>query len=55
MKKVTWNDLYEATPKELIRAYKLIGNQLEVQVRRHLDGSNSKERRDLYDQLFKRR
>lgn len=55
MKKVTWQDLHEATPGELIRAYKLVGNQLEIQVRRHLDGSNAQERRNVYDQLFKRK
>ena len=55
MKKVTWNDIHEATPKELKKTYKLSDRQLEMNVRNHLDGSNAKDRRMVYKQLFERR
>lgn len=52
MKKVTWNDLHNATFKELKKTYKLNDRQLEHAVRNHMDGANSKERRDLYKQVW---
>ena len=48
MSKVTWNDLHDATFKELKTKYKLTDRALEQQVRSHLDGANAQERRDLY-------
>ena len=53
--KVTWNDIHEATPKELQKTYKLSGKQLEHQVRRHLDGAVQSERRKLYETLYAKR
>jgi len=53
--RVTWNDLHNATPKDLKRVYKLTDRQLEVQVRTHLDGANATQRRAEYDQLYRRR
>lgn len=50
--KVTWNDLHSATFKELKKTYRLNDTQLENQVRRHLDGANPKERRDLYKAVW---
>lgn len=52
MAKVTWGDLHSATFGELKKTYKLNDRQLENQVRRHMDGANSQERRDLYKQVW---
>lgn len=52
MTRVTWNDLHSATFKELKKTYKLNDRQLENQVRRHLDGSNAQERRQLYNAVW---
>lgn len=52
MQKVTWNDLHNATFKELKTKYKLDDKGLEKQVRRHMDGANDKERRDLYKTVW---
>ena len=52
MSKVTWNDLHEATFKEIKKTYKLNDRQLEVQVRKHMDGANATERRGLYKEVW---
>lgn len=52
MKKVTWNDLYSASFKELKKTYKLSDRDLENQVRRHMDGANHQERRELYQTVW---
>jgi hypothetical protein len=52
MTKVTWNDLHSATFKELKKTYKLNDRQLEQQVRRHMDGADMRERRDLYKTVW---
>ena len=52
MNKVTWQDLHCATFKELKKTYKLNDKQLENQVRRHMDGANPQERRELYKQVW---
>lgn len=54
-KKVTWNDLREASQQELKKTYKLSDRQLERQVRRHMDGANSAERRGLYETVYGKR
>jgi hypothetical protein len=54
-KKVTWNDVRDATQQELKKVYKLDSRQLEHQVRRHMDGANSAERRSLYQTLYGKR
>jgi len=48
MGKVTWQDLHNATFKDLKKTYKLNDMQLEHSVRRHLDGATSEQRSDLY-------
>lgn len=53
--KVTWNDMKDATQKELKRIYKLNDRQLENQIRGHLDGANSCERRELYQTVYGKR
>jgi hypothetical protein len=55
MSKVTFQDLYNATPKELKKTYKLTDRQLEQQVRRHLDGANASDRRGLYEATYNTR
>lgn len=52
MKNVTWQDLHEATFKELKKTYKLNDMQLENQVRCHMDGANANERRKLYKDVW---
>lgn len=51
-KRVTWGDLHNATFKELKSTYKLNDMQLENAVRRHMDGANPAERRDLYKAVW---
>ena len=48
----TWGDLMQAPQSELKRVYKLNDRQLENAARRHMDGANHKERRELYQQVF---
>jgi len=50
--KVTWNDLHSGTFKELKKTYKLNDQQLENQVRRHMDGADNRERRELYKTVW---
>jgi hypothetical protein len=50
--KVTWQDLFTGTSKELQKTYKLNDIQLENQVRRHMDGANPAERRQLYETVW---
>ena len=55
MKKVTWNDLHEASQTDLKSTYKLNDRELEKGLRKHLDGANAKERREVYDQFYRRK
>lgn len=55
MSKVTWNDLHNATQSELKKTYKLSDRQLEVQVRKHMDGANMEQRKDLYKTVYTKR
>lgn len=55
MAKVTWNDLFEAHQSELKKTYKLNDKQFEGQVRRHMDGANSQERRKFYEKVYGKR
>lgn len=52
-KKVTWNDLHNATQQDLRRVYKLNDKQLENAVRAHYDGANASERRELYETVYR--
>jgi hypothetical protein len=54
MGKPTWNDINEATPKELMKTYKLDQRGLENAHRRHLHGANTIEMRKEYEKLYKR-
>ena len=51
-RKVTWNDLREATPQELKKTYKLNDCQLEHAVRRHMGGARHEERVELYKTVW---
>lgn len=51
-KKITWGDIHEGTFSELKKTYKLTDRELEVGVRRHMDGANPQERRDLYKTMW---
>lgn len=55
MANVTWNDLFNGSHAELKKTYKLNDRQLENQVRRHLDGADHKERRDLYETVWSKK
>jgi len=51
-KRLTWNDLQNASFTELKKTYKLNDMQLEKGVRRHMDGANPQERRELYETVW---
>ncbi len=55
MSKVSWNDLHNATQSELKKTYKLSDRQLEVQVRKHMDGASMEQRKDLYKTVYAKR
>jgi hypothetical protein len=55
MSKVTWNDIQNATQAELKKTYKLDARQMEQSVRKHLDGANAQERRQVYQNFYSRR
>jgi hypothetical protein len=54
-RKVSWNDLHNATHHELKKTYKLTDRQLENQIRHHWDGANVVERRKLYETVYLKR
>jgi hypothetical protein len=54
-KKITWNDIKNAHQDELKKAYKMNDRQLESSLRRHMDGANPTERRNLYQELYGKR
>ena len=54
--KVTWNDLHNATFKDLKKTYKLTDRQLEGQVRQHMDGIKTVEQRsDFYKKVYEKK
>jgi hypothetical protein len=55
MHKVTWNDIHEAHQQELKKTYKLTDRQLEQQVRKHLYGADTSERRRMYEVTYGKR
>jgi hypothetical protein len=55
MSNVTWNDLKNGTQNDLKKTYKLDAKGMEKAVRTHLQGANAKERRDFYDNFYRRR
>ncbi len=55
MAKVTWNDIETGSQSELKKTYKLNDRQIEQQFRKHLDGANTQERRQIYQQFYSRK
>lgn len=53
--KVTFNDIREASANELKRFYKLDDRELDKQIRSHLDGSNAAQRREIYNEVYRRK
>jgi hypothetical protein len=51
-KRVTWSDLQQAPVKDLKRIYKLDDRGVEMATRRHMDGANPSERRELYKTVW---
>lgn len=54
-KKVHFNDLRDGTQAELKKTYNLDLRGMEKAVRQYLDGANAKERREFYQQFYKRK
>lgn len=52
MGKPTYNDIINGHQKDLKRIYKLSDRQMEQAVRKHMDGANNAERRNLYQTVF---
>lgn len=52
MDKLKWNDMFNLTHKEIKKKYKLDDRGLENQVRRHLDGSSTQEKREIYEKVW---
>lgn len=50
--KITWSDLNNGTIQELKKTYKLNDRQLEMGVRRHLDGASPEQRREMYEKVW---
>lgn len=58
--KLTYANLHEYTQNEIRSGHRLgadkeSNRQLENAVRKHLDGANTKERRDFYQQFYARK
>ena len=52
MSKITWNDMHSATFKELKKTYKMTDRQIEMGVRKHLDGASTAERNKMYETVY---
>lgn len=48
----TWSDLKNAPWNDIKRVYKLNDKQLEMGVRKHLDGASKEERDEVYKQVW---
>jgi len=54
-KKVSWNDLHNATAKELMHHYKLTERNLQQELNKHLYGANHKDRQQVYKDVYLKR
>lgn len=54
-KKITWRDIHDGTLSELKKSYKMNDRQVEQSLRKHLDGSNAQDKRNLYEKLYGKR
>ena len=48
----TYNDIFNESPKELKKFYRLSERQLEQNVRKHLDGASQIQMRGLYEKIY---
>jgi hypothetical protein len=48
----TWGDLKNAPWNDIKRIYKLTDSQLEMGVRRHLDGASKEEMKSVYKEVW---
>jgi hypothetical protein len=53
--KISWNDLQNASQKELKGTYRMNDRDLEKAVRHHLDGATQVEMRKEYDKFYRRK
>ena len=54
-KKITWNDLHNATPQELKKHYGLTERQLEKGVRRHLYSGTQQQMTKFFQKFYGRK
>lgn len=54
-KKVHFNDLRDGTQQELKKTYGLGLREMEKAVRQHLDGANPQERREFYNDFYRKK
>jgi len=54
MRKPTFNDFRDASPKELQKTYKLNQAQLEMAQRRVCDGASQSDLRGQYENFYRR-
>ncbi len=52
IKKVSYYDLKNLHPGEIKQKYRINDRQLEQSVRRHLDGANSSEKKQFYNEVY---
>jgi len=55
MKRPTWNDLMNGSPKDLKRIYKLNERQLEQAVRGHMKDAPREEIKKTYEKVYDKR
>jgi|GEM_PF-1888975 hypothetical protein len=54
-KDITWRDIHDGTLPELKKSYKMNDRQVEQSLRKHLDGANAQDKRNLYEKLYGKR
>lgn len=52
-KKITWNDLKDGIA--VAKKYNMNLRQTEAAIKKHLDGANASERRQVYQEFFTKR
>lgn len=50
--KVTWNDLQEGVPKELMKTYGLSERQLQVEMHKHFYGASRADKEAVYRKVY---
>lgn len=54
-KDITWRDIHDGTLPELKKSYKMNDRQVEQSLRKHLDGANAQDKRNIYEKLYGKR